>query len=260
MTVVLVGVGADSTNAQPLPSVDDQGHFEYIPIPESEPTTESATYGSVSLRHGDGTLADALTGIDPTGGGSYTVTETELAAWPLHHDPNFAALTYGESPSRPAYTAVLETLTPGDCLAFYTGLAAPAASYTHRYVIGYFTVDAVYRLPPTDPESLLAAVPANAHLKRYAAAGSIADGTVVVAGREPGGRLPQAVRISTHHGGPHHYLTEAYDDQWDPAPSGNSDRPAYLGGIKQIHRCRIPPATFLDTIDPERRAERTSPS
>lgn len=256
MTVVLVGVGADSTNAQPLPPVDDAGRFEYIPIPESEPTTEAATYGTVSPRHHDGSLARLLTGIDPTGGGEHTVTGAALADWPLHHDPNFAALTYGESPSRPAYTAVLETLSPGDCVAFYTGLAATDSSYTHRYLIGYFTVDAVHQLPPTAPESLLPALSANAHLKRD----TVASGTVIIAGRTPGGRLPRAVRISTHHGGGHHYLLPQYDTAWAPEPGGNPDRTAYLGGIKQIHRCRVSPETFLETVDPDRQAERTSPS
>lgn len=260
MTVVLVGVGADSTNATPVPPVSPDGRFEYVPIPESEPTTETDTYGTVPARHGDETLAGVLDAIDPTGGGAHSVSGPALADWPLHHDPNFAALTYGESPSRPAYTRVLGSLDPGDCLAFYTGLAADGAEYTHRYLIGYFTVESVHRIPPADPALLRGRLAANAHLKRHAAAGSVADGTVVVAGTDPGGRLPRAVRISTHAGGGHHYLDETYQRQWAPEPGGDPDRPAYLGGIKQIHRCRISPQAFLATVDPDRVAEHTSPS
>ena len=52
MTVVLVGVAADTTNVEPVPTVDEVGRFDYVPIPEAyaERTTETRTYGNEDLR------------------------------------------------------------------------------------------------------------------------------------------------------------------------------------------------------------------
>jgi len=65
LTVVLCGVGADTGNVRPVPRVDGDGRFDYVPIPEKGPTTEEATYGSLESRHGDGSLAETLDGIRP---------------------------------------------------------------------------------------------------------------------------------------------------------------------------------------------------
>lgn len=51
MTVALLGIGADSTNVSPVPPIYPDNSFEYLPIPESDSTVESKTYGSIELRH-----------------------------------------------------------------------------------------------------------------------------------------------------------------------------------------------------------------
>jgi hypothetical protein len=279
MTVALIGVGADTTNAAPTPPVYPDGTFEYVPIPEalgSEGTAETATFGSRPLRHGEGSLADALDSVTPRPTDGPTLRGQALADWPLHHDPNFEALTYGETTSRPAYTKLLASLEPGDAVAFYTGLcdgdpdgdACNRQGYSHRYLIGYFTVrevvdfgaiehdgDAVSftELPSDEQRSLMDAHRENAHAKRFRASGTIndGDGLVIVDGREPGGLLDRAVRISQHHGGAHHYLSDDWQERLDPAPGGNPDRNAYLGGIKQAHRMRISADGFREHLDPE---------
>ena len=53
MTVVMIGVGADKTNSGPYPTVYEDGTFEYIPIPESQDSAETRTYGSVARRPQD---------------------------------------------------------------------------------------------------------------------------------------------------------------------------------------------------------------
>ncbi len=130
MTVVLAGVGADSTNLGTLGSLYDDGRFEYIPIPEkTRETTESATLGSWTLRASEGTAADLTTRIQPQPirGGQDTVTGDDLESWPLHRDPNFEALTYGEHRTS-GYVSRLRALEPVTLSASMLGCVAPAAT------------------------------------------------------------------------------------------------------------------------------------
>lgn len=270
MTVALLGIGADSTNASPTPPVDDVGRFEYVPIPEAEGhdgTTESLTYGSASLRHWRGTMADYLDAITPGWDGEETLSGDALADWPLHHDPNFEALTYGETNSRGAYTRLLRALGPGDVVAFYTGLQREAGAPRHRYLIGSFTVNEVVDCQAVEHEGdavafsdlpahargeLLDRHAANAHVKRYLATGSFVtpdDGLVIVDGREPGGLLDRAVRISEQQASGHHYLTDELQERFAPRAGGNPERNAYLGGIKKAHVLDVEPSAFRSLVD-----------
>lgn len=267
MTVALLGVGADSTNTTPTPPRYSDGAFEYIPIPESSETIETRTYGNSPLRYGDGMMADYLTEIRPHNKDGPSLTGAQLRDWPLHHDPNFEALTYGETTSRGAYTKVLRGLDDGDIVAFYTGLQTKDTTYRHRYIIGYFTVKEIVdfqnldngresvrfgELPEIERHSLMKHHRENAHAKRFQATGSIArqnDGLVIVDGREPGERLETAIRISEHLGGGHHYLTDQLQAAFAPVPGGNPDRNAYLGGIKKAHILNISPGNFRDVLD-----------
>jgi len=259
--IALLGIGADSTNSAPTPPVSDDGRFEYIPIPEKrgpDGTAETRTYGTTPLRHREGTMADYLETIRPRPGTEEPAEYTgpELAGWPLHHDPNFEALTYGETTSRAAYTSLLTDLEAGDGAAFYTGLRDGDTGYRHRYLIGYFTVREVLDcrriahggeqvsftdLPAADQAALLDRHAENAHAKRFQATGRIndGDGLVIVDGERPGGLLDRAVRISAVNSGGHHYLTDDLQAALDPVPGGNPDRNAYLGGIKPAHELRI---------------------
>lgn len=269
MTVALLGIGADSTNASPTPPFLEDGRFEYIPIPESQGpggTAETLTFGSAPLRHHEGTMADYLDTITPEWGGDERLRTDDLADWPLHHDPNFDALTYGETNSRGAYTKLLRSLDSGDLVAFYTGLQSESGGARHRYVIGYFTVNEIVDcqriefegehvqfsdLPRTVQERFAERHADNAHVKRYEATGSFAaanDGLVLVDGREPGGLLDRAFRISEQHASGHYYLTDELETAFSPAPGGNSDRNAYLGGIKNAHVLDVDPQQFRDLV------------
>jgi hypothetical protein len=210
MTVVLCGVGGDASNVAPDPTVDDAGRFEYVPVPEKCDTTETRSYGSTPLRHGDGTLADVVDWLEPKG--DYDGSRPEVVRnHPLHHGPNFEHLTYGEHRRRPSpYVQTLAALDPGDAVAFYTGLRPTGGGKKHRYLIGYFAVSAVTLIDPDLPHEekrdLLARHPHNAHTKRFEARGALyyqdpetdapIEPVVVVDGRAPGGLLDRAVRLS----------------------------------------------------------------
>ncbi|WP_439025622.1 hypothetical protein [Haloarchaeobius sp. DT45] len=176
MTVVCCGIGADTTNVSlrdsRVPTIDEAGRFEYVPIPEkSRETSEESTYGKIPLRTGDGTLADLLASLtpDPDGAGD-TITDSDaIAAYPPHHDPNFDALTYGEH--RPGYTGRLAALDADDedAVAFYAGLEDDDGRL-HRYIVGWFPVVRTTVVEADDDPDIkrekLARHPDNAHTKR----------------------------------------------------------------------------------------------
>ena len=104
----------------------------------------------------------------------------------LHHDPNFGDLTYGDVAGTRKGKRIHSDLSEGDIIGFYTGLQT---EYKHRYIIGYFTVEQIDDDPAFHPE--------NAHGRRFQAAGRPKhDDVVIVDGREPGGLLERAYRIS----------------------------------------------------------------
>lgn len=258
MTVALLGIGADSTNVSPVPPVYADNSFEYLPIPESDPTVESKTYGSIKLRHQERSAAEFFDKIDPSGNGEHTVTGNRMEEWPVHHDPNFDALTYGETGSRPAYTKLLRSLEQGDMIAFYTGLKNEQShSYTHRYLIGYMTVNSVCDIQRIsdrigtrkEATNIKDTFRENAHIKRFNASGKIDKEAVLVDGESPGGRLEKAIRISKHQGRGHHYMTDKAQQLLQPVPGGNRDRNAYLGGIKKAHKLQIESQSFLSWVE-----------
>ena len=245
--IVLSGVAADTTNAEPTPRLYDDESFDYIPIPETarNATAETRTYADVSTR--DGTADEYLECIYP-GGGDRAVSGDKLADFPLHHDPNFEALTYGER--RPAYVKRLRRLEKGDAVAFYTGLRDSTGDALHRYVVGYFVVDNVVYFDALDDSEARERIrehPENAHTKRFEATGEVDDNLVIVEGKK-GGLLDEAFRISKRVPSGHYYLNDDLQEAFDPEPSGRDDRNAYLGGIKQAHVLRVGVDNFLGTI------------
>ena len=244
--IVLSGIAADTTNASPTPRLYEDGSFDYIPIPETarDETAETRTYADFSTRNGK--AADYLDRIYP-GGGDEAIKSDALSDFPVHHDPNFEALTYGEC--RPAYVKRLRRLEEGDAVAFYTGLRDKESDALHRYVIGYFVVDNVVYFEDFDDETVLRRIrdhPENAHAKRFEATGRVDENLVIVEGKD-GGLLDTAFRISQRTPSGHYYLRDALQDTFDPEPSGREDRNAYLGGIKQSHVLRVDTDTFLET-------------
>ncbi|MCU4925194.1 hypothetical protein OB905_04225 [Halobacteria archaeon AArc-dxtr1] len=258
MTVVLAGVGADSTNLGALGRLDD-GVFDYIPIPEkTQRTTESATLGSWPLRTEDGVAADLTSRItpQPIHDGETAVTGSALADWPFHRDPNFEALSYGEHRTS-GYVSRLRTLEPGDAVGFYVGLRDPAGR-AHRYLIGYFTVDAVDVIEPEtsidERRAILDRHAENAHAKRAVDGDRYhAEKTVVlVDGREPGGLFDRdPIRLSeyrTKAGNvrPQYYLRDEVADTFSVVEGGANMM------YKPAYRCAIDGGEFRDLVDSQR--------
>jgi hypothetical protein len=248
--IVLSGVAADTTNAEPTPCLYDDG-FDYVPIPETarDATAETRTYADIETRGGS---ADGYLDRVFPGGGDEAVEGDALSDFPVHHDPNFEALTYGER--RPAYVKRLRRLEEGDAVAFYTGLREATGDTSggplHRYVFGYFVVDDVVYFDALDDDEARRRIrehPENAHTKRFEATGKVDENLVIVEGKE-GGILDEAARISKRVPSGHYYLRDELQDALDPEPSGRDDRNAYLGGIKQAHVLRVAADEFLRKV------------
>jgi hypothetical protein len=245
--IVLSGVAADTTNASPVPRVYEDGGFDYVPIPEEaeDATVETRTYADVTTR--DGTAAEYLDVIYP-GGGDEPVTGESLASFPLHHDPNFDALTYGER--RPAYVERLRRLGEGDGVVFYTGLRSDGEEGLHRYAVGYIVVDNVVYFDGLSDDEARRRIrdhPENAHAKRFEAMGCV-DGNLVVVDGSDGGLFDRAFRLSKRTPSGHYYLRDELQKSLNPEPSGRDDRNAYLGGIKQAHVLRVTTDELLETL------------
>lgn len=232
MTVVLSGVAGDTTNVSPVPSVHADDSFDYLPIPErgNDVTVEDKTYSDWWMPEEELTADEYLDEIRPRGDGSLSVTGEELGDWPLHHDPNFEALTYGER--RPAYVNQLKKLTEGDGVLFYTGLRQKDTDCLHRYAIGYFVVETVAHIAEMEGEKARSCIrnrPENAHTKRFEATGELDDSLIVVDGSE-GGVFERAHRISTRAENGHYYMSDNLTDSL-----GVGGKTPYLGGVKQAH-------------------------
>lgn len=262
MTVVLCGVGADTGNVRPVPRVDADGRFEYVPIPEKGATTELATYGSLDRRHGEGALGSLLDGVRPASDGEWLTDPTAVREQVVHRDPNFEALTYGEH--RPGYVAALRGLNPGDAVGFYAGFPGPKSDYKHRYLFGWFTLsDQPVVVPPDTDRAVVAATlenhPENAHAKRFAGHGdlyyhdtSLTDRprpVVIVPGRTPGGLLDAAVRLSDRRRGPNYYMDEAVANAL--SPQSETEHGTHLGGFKPAVTCRVSTEEFQAFLDRE---------
>lgn len=226
MTVVLSGIGADSTNLGRVAPLYDDGGFEYIPIPEkTRVTDELHTYDTWPLRAG-GVAADLVDEVTPNPAVGVTYRrESAIRNWPLHHDPNFEALTYGEH-QRGNYLGALAELEAGDVVGFYAGLQREDGPRTHRYLVGSMTVERVTRVDPSlsrdEKADLFAAHPKNAHAKRAVAGQPFyADEPILlVDGREPGGLLQRdPIRLSEYYVKPgnqreQYYLSREFADRF----------------------------------------------
>lgn len=256
MTVVLVGVGADSGNVKPTPRIKEGRRFEYIPIPEKgTETTETRTLGSMSQRWGDGTLSELVDGIRPNSDADWIHDPEVVRNHPVHYDPNLEALTYGEGGKDQNVSAVVESLEEGDVLAFYTGLETEGRM--HRYIFGYFTVaeePAVIEegMSPESTAEILDRHAENAHARRFEGNGDLyafdpekpqgASRVVIVDGREPGGLLDRAVRLSAPGGSGNYYMTEDVEETLDPHTT-------YLGGFKPPIKCDISADEFVEFVE-----------
>jgi len=226
MTVVLIGVGADSEHIRPKLQFTEDGYFDYIPIPESYPTTETLTYGTLDLDHREGTADDYVSAISPKGEDSDWIDNpTEIESHPVHHDPNFEAMTFGDrrGGGGKGSTLVDNFGSPNgtDVLGFYTGLKEGAGdSNLNRFLYGYMTVEAVHDLSTLDGDEYHEALrefPENAHTKRLEAAGTPKhDDMMIVEGRSPTKKLDQPVRISERiDQAPWYRVTQEFADEYN---------------------------------------------
>jgi hypothetical protein len=271
VTVLLCGVGADTGNVEPVPAIDDAGRFEYVPIPEKGPVHGAPTYGDLERRHGDGVLGDVVERVRPNSTGPWIDDPSAIRTHPVHRDPNFAALTYGEH--RPGYVCGLESLEPGDVVAFYAGLRSLETGDKHRYLIGHFTLaKPSILLEPDRPRrqvgEALAAHPKNAHARRFAGNGHLYyhdptfDGrrkrVAVATGREPGRRLDRAVQLTDRREGPGYYMAPAAERALSPQQGGGDG--TYMGGIKPAIRCDVSADAFRTYLAERAEANAGRPS
>jgi hypothetical protein len=188
---VAVNVGANTNEPGFRAPVDSTGRFEFVPIPESEPTrVPIPTYADLDL--------------------SMDVPESVLGT-PVHLDPEFAELpgceryTYGD-PFGVKARPILE-LSAGDALLFYATLDTASEDPPDwqpprwgAYLIGGFRLavdplsgDAYEALDPGDREPFSN----NAHTKR-----ETFDARVLCLGDPEGsGLYPRAVPLSAPSGG-----------------------------------------------------------
>lgn len=201
MTVVLVRVGSDSEHAQPPPHLNEDGSYEYIPIPETWLTTEDRTYGTLELENRDAYAIDLVDRIRPFGGDGDWITDPDIIKdHPLHFDPDFDAFTYGDRAGGGGTGGTIRReLGPGDVLGFYTGLE-DGEGHLHRYIYGYFTVADVADLSGLEGREFrdrLRDFPGNAHAKRLEGSGrSKNDDLIIVDGEPPGEQLAHPVKMS----------------------------------------------------------------
>jgi hypothetical protein len=221
MTVVLVGVGADEEHLRPGPSVDSDGRYEYIPIPETWSTTEDRTYGNLQLEHQDAVASDIIDRIRPKGEGDDWITdEDEIATHSIHYDPDFSAQTFGDRRGGGGTGSTLvRELSSDDILGFYTGLRGPEG-HLNRYIYGYFTVESVNDLAQFSGEEYRARLQSfseNAHAKRLEAEGKPKHNDVVVVnGKDPGEQLTQPYQISKWLGrAPWYQLTSKFVEEFN---------------------------------------------
>lgn len=280
MTTVMIGVGVDDTNSDPYPTVYEDDTFEYIPIPEAHDSVETKTYTSFArtpqggrlteVEESDECLADALNKVRPSPDAA-AHTGVDLESHPLHHDPNFSALTYGEVKGNNRKQLIQLDAAEDDVIAFYTGLASPVSDTPHRYIIGYFTVNEIIdftellpenaplndddRVPiselPRDTrrevEKKLEASSANAHAKRYQASGTIDPHLLIVDGTTPGGLLETAYPISqTAPGG--HAFTEDAEDRLNVLTTASHRETGFLGGFKKPHQLDLTGSEFISIV------------
>ena len=194
MRSVAINVGANTNVPGFRGPIYADGRFEYVPIPEPEPTREGAevpTYADLDL--------------------SERVDVESVADEPVHLDPTFAGVhgceryTYGD-PYGVKARPLLE-LEAGDVVFFYATLSAvddPSDGWIApewgTYVVGHFRLD---RDPLTAeayrdlPESERSAFANNAHAKR-----ETFDAEVLLSGDDSGSELYDvAVPLSTREAG-----------------------------------------------------------
>lgn len=181
MKAMLLRVGIDKGCGGSLSPIFEDGSFEYIPIPESDPDTkEIRTYQNTSGRK-NRPLADFL--------------PSKICNNKMHFDPEFETFTYGDPSSK---RNSLLKLDKNDLLVFYAGLT-PYKNNKHPtalYIIGYFVVENVVDFNTLSKEETLKFCDMysnNAHIKRK---DGLKDLSIVEGNKEKSKLLDKAIIIS----------------------------------------------------------------
>jgi hypothetical protein len=127
---LLLRVGIDRGTGGALSPIFPDGSFEYIPIPETEPTRSAPAFASLPSRHGR-SLAEFV--------------PRRIAGRAAHIDPDFDAFTYGDA-ARHKRLQLLR-LRPKDLLVFYAGFQPwPAEDIARLFAIGWLEVKETHDL------------------------------------------------------------------------------------------------------------------
>lgn len=152
--ILFLRVGIDTGCGQALSPLFPDGSFEYVPIPE-----RAEDVGSRGVRFHN---------LPARSGGSLArFVPARYRDGYAHHDPEFENCTYGD-PGRNKGAQLLR-LGRGDLLVFYAGLTPVGFKGVDAlYVIGYFTVSTLHRIPDGAgwPPAAFAHLLGNAHLRR----------------------------------------------------------------------------------------------
>ena len=180
LKILLLRVGMDLGYGGLGPLYPD-GRFEYVPIPD---VPGRATERSLYFREVRGRMS----------GGVLPYVPEKYRGGPAHCDPEFETFTYGD-PTKNKKGQLLR-LGRDDLLVFYAGLRPPSDRHGSKlYIIGYFVVREVHRVPTTGPwpppefEGLWA----NAHFRR---AGADVGLSLVEGDKEKSRLLTYAVPLS----------------------------------------------------------------
>lgn len=184
MRAYLVRVGADQTFGGWNAPVDPRtNEFVYVPIPEGSPQHPRLRTPYELVRPALARFAEA----HPEAPFRAVELPAELARGAMHLDPDFSALTYGDTARR---GRSLSDLEPGDVVAFYAGLR-PVTACAHALlyaIVGLYRVLEVVRLGSVPP----ARWHENAHTRR---SNPHAMDVIVRAGPRASGRLRRCVPI-----------------------------------------------------------------
>ncbi|MHA1221669.1 MAG: hypothetical protein ACTSP3_00140 [Candidatus Heimdallarchaeaceae archaeon] len=102
-TIALINIGGNKGNPCRGPIFSD-GSFRFLPIPEYAKVADEKTYPTYKSLG----LSDYV--------------PKELKDSFVHYDPHFPSLTYGHISRGFGYEKIIESLKPGDILAFYATL------------------------------------------------------------------------------------------------------------------------------------------
>jgi hypothetical protein len=206
MRAILIRVGADNTSGggQWLGPVDPgSGRFVYVPIPEN--THEF--YAGCERRFDE--VANPLLQflIDSRVADGYWGTRLRRKrGLPMHLDPDFEFLTYGDVGERRGRD--LSSFDSGDLVVFYSGLRPirPAAELLYA-VVGLYVIDDIVFAPSVEDSRRRE----NAHTRKA----NRATGDIVVRAREGvSGRCERCIPIGEKRGTSNYYLRPDVEAAW----------------------------------------------